>query len=136
MKMKAKFAFTDEYSGRSINLVCATYIDENGTLYCDWDSLSKYQRKRLESFFGGMAAYYAKPIFIAWYGNEYTFDVWFDDDYNTNCKGFNESLEYCRHYIRTYNGSDESYFADYKGGWVSIRCNETEEQVYIERVLY
>lgn len=135
MKMKAKFAFTDEFAGRAINLVCAAYIDEYGRLLCDWDSLSKGQRKRLENFFGTMAAYYAKPIFVGWYGTNYTFDVCFDDDYTSNCKGFSESLEYCRHYIRCYNGTRESYFEDYNGGWVSIVCNETEERVYMELII-
>lgn len=33
-------------------------------------------------------------------------------------------------YIRSYNGTSESYFADYKGDTVSIVCNETGETVY------
>ena len=37
-------------------------------------------------------------------------------------------------YIKTYNGSSESYFADYKGGTVSIVNNETDEYVYNETI--
>jgi len=33
-----------------------------------------------------------------------------------------------------YNGTDESYFADYKGGVVSVVCNETGEMIYEENV--
>jgi hypothetical protein len=59
-----------------------------------------------------------------------TYDIHFNDSENSNNKGFAESLEYCKEYIRRYNGSHESYFADYKGGTVSIVCNETGETVY------
>lgn len=38
----------------------------------------------------------------------------------------------CLDYIKAYNGTNESYFEDYKGGTVSIYCNETEEDVYTE----
>ena len=66
--------------------------------------------------------------------NKRTYDVQFDDEFDTNSKGWRESLEYCKDYIEQYNGTDESYFADYKGGVVSIVCNETEEVVYSEDV--
>lgn len=62
------------------------------------------------------------------------FDVVFNDDCDSSRKGFNESYEYCLDYIKTYNGSNESYFADYKGGTVSIVNNETEEYVYNEMI--
>lgn len=64
----------------------------------------------------------------------YTYDVFFNDEYDSNNKGFNESLEYCKDYIKMFNGTDESYFADYKGGIVSIVCNETGETIYEEEV--
>jgi hypothetical protein len=32
------------------------------------------------------------------------------------------------------NGTDESYFADYKGGTVSVVCNETGEKVFETKV--
>ena len=65
---------------------------------------------------------------------EETFDVIFNDDNNSNCKGFKESLDYCENYVTGNNGSNESYFADYKGGTVSVVCNETGEIAYVERV--
>ena len=62
------------------------------------------------------------------------FDVVFNDDCDSNCKGFNESYESCLEYIKTYNGTNESYFSDYKGGVVSIVNNDTEEYVYSENI--
>lgn len=59
-----------------------------------------------------------------------TFDVCFNDDDDTNCKGFRESLGYCRSYIDRHNGTDHSFFADYKGGTVSIISNSTGKIVY------
>lgn len=62
----------------------------------------------------------------------FTYDVVFNDDNDTNSKGFRESIEYCKNYIKMCNGTNDSYFADYKGGVVSIVCNETDEEVYNE----
>lgn len=64
----------------------------------------------------------------------YTYDIYFNDEYDSNNKGIAESLEYCKEYIRENNGTGHSYFADYKGGIVSIVCNETGETVYEEEV--
>nr|DAI10634.1 MAG TPA: hypothetical protein [Caudoviricetes sp.] len=61
-----------------------------------------------------------------------TYDVHFNDANDSNSKGFNESLDFCKNYIESYNGTNESYFEDYKGGTVSIVCNETGEEVYFE----
>ena len=66
--------------------------------------------------------------------DEYTYDVVFNDDTDSNSKGFNSSFDYCKDYICMYNGTNESYFEDYKGGTVQIVCNETEEVVYEEDV--
>lgn len=63
-----------------------------------------------------------------------SYDVEFNDDNNSDSKGFEESLDYCKNYIRQYKGTNESYFADYKGGTVSVRCNETGEVVYNEDI--
>ena len=63
-----------------------------------------------------------------------TYDVHFNDANDSNSKGFNKSFEYCKNYIETYNGTNESYFEDYKGGIVSIVCNETGEEVYSEDI--
>ncbi|RGN96753.1 hypothetical protein DXB37_03725 [Bacteroides uniformis] len=59
-----------------------------------------------------------------------TYDIYFNDSSDSNNKGFASTLDYCMDYINTYNGTDESFFADYKGGTVSIVCNETGETVY------
>jgi hypothetical protein len=55
----------------------------------------------------------------------HTFDVVFHDENNSNSKGFAASQEYCIDYITRYNGTNESYFQDYKGGYVQVVCNET-----------
>lgn len=59
-----------------------------------------------------------------------TYDVVFQDDNASNSKGWQETFEYCKNYIESNNGTNNSYFADYKGGTVSIYCNETGEEVY------
>lgn len=59
-----------------------------------------------------------------------TFDVVFQSDDSSNSKGFNTSFEYCKNYIEMNNGTNESYFENYKGGYVQIVCNETEEVVF------
>lgn len=63
-----------------------------------------------------------------------TYDVVFDDDTNSNQKNMNDELDICHSYIKNYNGTNESYFADYKGGTVSIICNQTGEVVHSELV--
>ena len=63
-----------------------------------------------------------------------TYDVHFNDDNNSNNKGFSESLEYCQEYINIHNGTNHSYFEDYKGGNVSIICNETDGIIHTEIV--
>ena len=59
-----------------------------------------------------------------------TFNIHFDDSNDSNDKGLRESFLYCIDYIKIHNGSNTSYFEDYKGGTVSIVCNETGETVY------
>jgi hypothetical protein len=63
-----------------------------------------------------------------------TYDVVFNDDENSNSKGFAVDLDSAIAYIQANNGSNFSFFADYKGGTVSIVCNETGETVYQEDV--
>ena len=58
------------------------------------------------------------------------FDVHFDNDTMSDSKGFNTTYEYCKDYIEKYNGSNESYFEDYKGGIVSIYDVTADEVVY------
>lgn len=64
-----------------------------------------------------------------------SYDVIFNDDDNSNSKGFELSLEDAKEYIAKYNGTNESYFADYKGGMVSIVNNQTGETVYEENII-
>lgn len=66
--------------------------------------------------------------------NKRTYDVRFEDTTSSSLKGWSESYEYCKDYIEQYNGTDESYFADYKDGAVEIVCNETGDVVYQEDV--
>lgn len=62
------------------------------------------------------------------------FDVVFNDSTDSSSKGFSESYGYCLDYIKMNNGTSDSYFADYKGGTVSIVDVETGEEVYSEPV--
>lgn len=63
-----------------------------------------------------------------------TYDIHFNDSENSNNLGWQVSYDECLDYIKRHNGTDESYFADYKGGVVSIYCNETKEEVYQEPI--
>ena len=62
--------------------------------------------------------------------NKLTYDLIFSDSENSNSKGFKEGIEFCRAYIDNNNGTNESYFSDYKGGTVSIVCNETGKSIF------
>jgi hypothetical protein len=64
-----------------------------------------------------------------------TYDVYFNDENSSNNKGFNYSFEDCMNYIETYNGTEESYFKDYKGGTVSIFCNKEEVVIFETEVI-
>jgi len=66
--------------------------------------------------------------------NARTFDVVFIDDNNSNSKGFKATEEYCFDYIKNHNGTDESYFSNYKGGVVQVVCNEDGEVIHEEFV--
>jgi hypothetical protein len=70
----------------------------------------------------------------SYYWEMETFDVVFGDEYTDDCHGWEESIEYCKQYIETTNGTDESYFEDYKGGTVSIVSNLTGDIKYNEIV--
>ena len=63
-----------------------------------------------------------------------TYDIIFNDNENSNSKGFALSLSEAKIYINANNGTNNSYFADYKGGTVSAVCNETGETEYEEVV--
>jgi len=64
-----------------------------------------------------------------------TYDVHFNDDQDSNNKGFELTIQECKDYIEMWNGSDESYFEDYKGGIVSVVENETGETVFETEIL-
>lgn len=59
-----------------------------------------------------------------------TYDIYFNDNDSSNNMGFSKSLAYCKKYIKMYNGTNHSYFADYKGGQVTIVNNQTGQIVY------
>ena len=63
-----------------------------------------------------------------------TYDIHFNDEYNSDNKGFKESLAFCKKYIRMYNGTKQSYFADYKNGIVEIVNNNTGNAVYSTKI--
>lgn len=63
-----------------------------------------------------------------------TYDVVFHSDTDSNSKGFKMKLVDALTWVAMHNGTNHSYFADYKGGTVQVVCNETEEVVYSEEV--
>lgn len=63
-----------------------------------------------------------------------TYDIHFNDATDGNSEGFSLSYEEALDYIEMYNGTNDGYFADYKGGTVSIVCNETGETVFEEKI--
>jgi hypothetical protein len=66
---------------------------------------------------------------------ELTYDIYFhSNEYSAN-KGFKYSLEAAKNYIEIHNGTNHSYFQDFKGGMVQILCNETEQVVFEVEIL-
>ena len=63
-----------------------------------------------------------------------TYDVHFNDEQDSNNKGFEMTKQEAINYIKAFNGTNNSYFADYKGGIVSVVCNETGVTVYDEEI--
>jgi hypothetical protein len=63
-----------------------------------------------------------------------TYNVHFDDVQDSNDKGMSVTMQEAIDYIQTWNGTNHSYFEDYKGGIVSVVCNETGETVYEEEI--
>lgn len=59
-----------------------------------------------------------------------TYNIFFNNNESSNDLGFKSSLEDCKNYIEMHNGSNHSYFEDYKGGTVSVVCNENGETVF------
>lgn len=46
-----------------------------------------------------------------------TYDIYFNDAEKSNNKGFKMNIEEAKDYINQYNGTNDSYFADYDGIW-------------------
>jgi hypothetical protein len=67
--------------------------------------------------------------------SKYDYDVVFNDLHNTMSKGFAYSYDKAVDYIDSNNGSNESYFANFKGGTVSIVCNQTGITVFQTEVI-
>lgn len=57
--MKAKVKLTDDYSGRSINVVVNLVNYESDKYGFTFESLNRRQRKKIEDFFGHQNAYYS-----------------------------------------------------------------------------
>jgi hypothetical protein len=76
----------------------------------------------------------APQAYISEINNDLTFDIIFDDDNSSDDLGFYNDFNYCFDYINKYNGTNHSYFADYKKGSVSIYCNELAIIVYTTEI--
>lgn len=63
-----------------------------------------------------------------------TYNIVFNDCYDSNDLGFAESFDYCLQWIESNRHDMCTYFGDYKGGTVSIVCNETGTEVYFENI--
>lgn len=61
-----------------------------------------------------------------------TYNVHFNDSNDSNDKGFRLSFADCRNWIDC--NKDDHYFKAYKGGTVSIICNETGACYYEETI--
>ena len=64
-----------------------------------------------------------------------TYDVHFNDENDSNNKGFELTIQECKDYINANNGTNTSYFEEYKGGTVSIVDNESEKTVFETEIL-
>lgn len=89
------------------------YTVEDGEIYC-------------------MALHGTKKDFIDQVYNYFTYDVVFNDLDDSNSKGFIDSFQDCKDWIINNRGT--GYFQDYKGGTVSIICNQTGETVYTKDI--
>lgn len=63
-----------------------------------------------------------------------TYDVVFNDSCDSNSKGFSSTIEECMSWIESNRNDSSTYFGDYRGGTVSVVCNETGEEVYSESI--
>lgn len=65
---------------------------------------------------------------------EQVYDVVFNDDTASNCKHINSTYECCMQWIEANRHDNTTYFADYKGGTVSIVEVNTGNYVYTENI--
>lgn len=65
---------------------------------------------------------------------EQVYDVVFNDDIASNCKHINSTYECCMQWIEANRHDNTTYFADYKGGTVSIVEVNTGNYVYTENI--
>ena len=63
-----------------------------------------------------------------------TYDVVFNDDSDSNNVGIHGSYSECMSWIENNRNDRTTYFGDYKGGTVSILCEELEEYVCEESI--
>ena len=61
-------------------------------------------------------------------------DIVFNSEASSNAKGFSITFNEAKQYIEYNRETKNSYFADYKGGTVSIVCNETGIVLYSEKI--
>lgn len=66
---------------------------------------------------------------------EQVYDVVFNDDTASNCKHINSTYECCMQWIEANRHDNTTYFADYKGGTVSIVEVNTGNYVYTENII-
>ena len=61
-----------------------------------------------------------------------SYDLYFDADneFDRDYLYWSKSYQECKDYIDKYNGTDEKHFKTYKGGYVSIYCNELADTVF------
>lgn len=62
--MKAKVRLTDAFSARSINVITKLVNTEMDKYEFSFESLSDFQRKKIEDFFGKENAYHTKAEII------------------------------------------------------------------------
>ena len=98
------------------------------------NSEHRFYVERFNDEYDGMVMFTSEDRAKAYIDKHLTYDVVFNNESDSNSKGFKSSIEDCKKYIELNNGTDESYFADYKGGIVSVVCNETGETIYEEEV--
>jgi len=91
-----------------------------------------YSKEDAEMFAKIVKVYY--PDYNVEIYEKESYDVVFNDSEKSDRKGF-DTYRYadCKEYIDSYNGTNESYFADYKGGVVSI-VNNDGETLYEEEI--